>query len=98
MTTEAPVADPSPVLDLLEAFRRSKVMFAGLSLGVFDRLAKAPETLPILAADLHADADALGRLLNGCVALPLLTRQGDRYANSPSATVYLTSDSPRRLT
>src|SRR5580700_8809474 len=28
--------DPSPILDLIEAFRRSKTMFAALELGVFD--------------------------------------------------------------
>lgn len=28
--------DPTPVLDLIEAFRRSKTMFAAVELGVFD--------------------------------------------------------------
>lgn len=98
MTTEPLAADPTPVIDLLEAFRRSKVMFTALSLGVFDRLARGPDTIAALATDLHTNADALGRLLNACVALRLLTRQGDHYANSPTAAAYLTSDSPHRLT
>jgi acetylserotonin N-methyltransferase len=90
--------DPAPVLDLLEAFRRSKVMFAALALGVFDRLATGPAPLEVLTRDLSADRDALGRLLDACVCLRLLTRDGDRYANSPAAATYLTSESPRRLT
>jgi len=30
--------DPAPVIDLIEAFRRSKTMFAAVALGVFDCL------------------------------------------------------------
>lgn len=98
MPDDASLPDPSPVLDLLEAFRRSKVMFAALTLGVFDRLHVGPAPVTALAADLHANADALGRLLDGCATLGLLTRVGDGYANSPAADAYLTATSPRRLT
>jgi acetylserotonin N-methyltransferase len=90
--------DPSPVLDLLEAFRRSKAMFTALDLGVFDRLAGRPATLAELAGGLRADAGALGRLLDACVGLRLLSRDGERFANSPAAAAYLTSASPLRLT
>ena len=90
--------DPAPVLDLLEAFRRSQAMFAALELGAFDRLAADPAALPELARDLGADPDALGRLLDACVALGLLRRDGPRYANAPAADAYLTARSPLRLT
>ena len=30
--------NPTPVLDLIQAFRRSKTMFTAVSLGIFDRL------------------------------------------------------------
>ena len=41
--------DPSIIFDLLDAFRRSKVMFVAVSLGVFDELAPAgPTTAPAL--------------------------------------------------
>jgi acetylserotonin N-methyltransferase len=97
-----PAATPNPdatvILDLLEAFRRSKVMFAAVSLGVFDHLASGPAPLSRLATDLAANADALQRLLDACVGLQLLTRDGDRYGNSPAATAYLASSSPQRLT
>ena len=41
--SEAPISqpDPTPVIDLIEAFRWSKAMFAAVSLGVFDQLAQA---------------------------------------------------------
>ncbi len=34
--------DPTPVTDLIEAFRRSKTMFTAVGLGVFDLLREAP--------------------------------------------------------
>ena len=40
---------------------------------------------PRLFADLRADPDALGRLLDACVGLGLLTRDGNHYANTPAA-------------
>jgi acetylserotonin N-methyltransferase len=86
------------VLDLLQAFRRSKVLFAAISLGVFDRLAGGPAALPVLAQDLHTDPGALERLLDACVGFGLLSRDGAGYANAPVAAAYLTSASPHRLT
>jgi acetylserotonin N-methyltransferase len=90
--------DPTVVLDLLEAFRRSKTMFAAVSLGVFDALHARPRSLADLAADLRADADALQRLLDACVGLQLLERSGPNYSNTPTAAAFLTQTSPRRLT
>ena len=91
-------ADPKLVLELLEAFRRSKTMFAGVALGVFDALAAGPRSLDELAERLHANRDALERLLDACVGLELLTRTSERYANTQPAQVFLTSSSPQRLT
>ncbi|MCC7419036.1 MAG: homocysteine methyltransferase, partial [Planctomycetaceae bacterium] len=53
--------DPSIVLDLLEAFRRSKTMFAAVSLGVFDALASGPKAATALASELEANEDSLER-------------------------------------
>jgi acetylserotonin N-methyltransferase len=96
MSDAAP--DPSIVLDLLEAFRRSKTMFAAVKLGVFDALAKGPQSLAALSAELHASADGLERLLDACVGLGLLERRDGRYANTPDSEAYLCRHSPRRLT
>lgn len=91
-------ADPAIVLDLLEAFRRSKTMFAAVELNVFDALAAGPRTLVQLAESLGADADALERLLDACVGLGLLLRGDGRYENTPTAATYLTSTSDSRFT
>src|SRR5579872_497344 len=73
------------VLDLIEAFRRSKTMFAAVELGIFD-------------GQRPADCKELNRLLDACVALGLIEKQGDRYVNSAVTEKYLRSDSPDTLT
>ena len=86
--------DPAPVADLIDAFRRSKTMFAAVQLGVFDR---TPATLAELTAVLSADAGALERLLDGCVGLGFLQKDGGLYANTTVADAYLRRSSPQTL-
>lgn len=92
------IPDPAPVLDLLEAFRRSKVMFAAVSLGVFDALEHGPLTAEELAARTKSQLDSLTQLVNACVALNLLSKKDGRFALSDMAATYLCQSSPRRLT
>jgi len=91
-------ADPSTVLELLEAFRRSKIMFTGVSLGVFDALEDGPADSVALADRLGCDRSAIARLLDSLVGLRLLDRDGETYANTAPASVYLTTASPDRMT
>lgn len=89
--------DPAPVLDLIEAFRRSKTMFIAVEMGLFDRLEQAPCTAEALAAEFGADPSGLKRLLDGCTGLGLVARDGDSYVNTPTASAYLTRMSPDTL-
>ena len=73
------------ILDLIEAFRRSKTMFAAVDLGVFD-------------GHRPADCKELPRLLAACASLGLLEKRGDNFVNTPEADKYLRSDSPDTLT
>src|SRR5580658_2903661 len=78
-----PPLDPAPILDLIEAFRRSKTMFAALEMGVFD--GKRPPGAEMV------------RLLDACVSLGLLEKRGGEYINTPIADEYLRRSSPRTL-
>ncbi len=98
MVTGPTQPDPSVILDLLEAFRRSKTMFAAVSLGVFDTLESAPMSAAALAETLKLDTGALERLLDACVCLQVLKKQGAHYANTPTASTYLCKESPSRMT
>src|SRR5271168_104368 len=75
--------DPAPILDLIDAFRRSKTMFTAVRLGIFD--GERPQ------------GAAMYRLLDACVGLGLLTKVGDVYLNTPLADEYLARSSPRTL-
>ena len=98
MATDITKPDPGIILDLLQAFRCSKAMFAAVSLGVFDALTSGPKPLPVLAEELKANADALERLLDACVGLQLLERDERGYRNTPAGSTYLCRGSPDRLT
>jgi acetylserotonin N-methyltransferase len=98
MAEDITIPEPDLVLDLLVGFRRSKAMFAAVSLGVFDVLAGGPRLTETLADQLKVPRGALERLLDACVALGLLMKDDRSYANTPEAATYLTRNSPRRLT
>jgi acetylserotonin N-methyltransferase len=98
MSSETALPDPTVVLELLQAFRWSKTMFAAVSLGVFDALATGQKSSAALASALRTNPESLKRLLDACVGLKLLRRNDDRYENTPIATTYLTQKSPNRLT
>ncbi|MBA4186934.1 MAG: homocysteine methyltransferase [Planctomycetaceae bacterium] len=98
MVPDTTVPDPAPILELLAAFRRSKTMFTAVTLGVFEALESGAKNAASLATELKLDTDALTRLLDACVGLQLLHRTATGYANTPTASTYLTNTSPRRLT
>lgn len=90
-------SDPGPVLELIEAFRRSKAMFTAVSLGVFDELSAGPQTPADLADKLRLDGDALERLMGGLAGLGFVRFEGGQYANTEVAEVYLCRESPQSL-
>ncbi|MDX1925684.1 MAG: class I SAM-dependent methyltransferase [Pirellulaceae bacterium] len=98
MAIDASIPDPSILLDLLEAFRRSKTLFAAVSLGVFDLLGTADATVAQLAQKIDANTDALERLLDSCVGLGLLNKADGVYSNTKMANYYLLSTSSKRMT
>ena len=98
MDRERPNADPTIILDLLESFRRSKSMFAAVSLGIFDALDLGAKSLPELAEELTLNSDALERLLDACVGLQLLELTSGLYKNTAAASAFLCKGSPSRLT
>jgi acetylserotonin O-methyltransferase len=98
MAIDASIPDPAILLDLLEAFRRSKTLFAAVSLGVFDLLGTADANVAQLAQKIDANADALERLLDSCVGLGLLNKADGVYSNTKLANYYLLSTSSKRMT
>src|ERR1017187_8222748 len=92
------ITNPAPVLDLINAFRRSKTMFTAVSMGIFDRLEESARDSTTLAREMRAHQDALERLLDAGVGMDLLEKQGANYSNSPLGQTFLTRSSPHTLT
>lgn len=88
------IPDSAPVVDLIEAFRRSKAMFTAVSMGIFDR---TPATLSDLASTLAANPDSLERLLDSLRGLGFLTLENGVYANTSVADIYLKRSSPHAM-
>src|SRR5262245_33031978 len=95
MTTEMP--DPDLVLDLIESFRRSKIMFAGVEIGLFDALAEGPARAEDLATKLGAQDTSLRRLLDACAALGLVVAEDGRHRLTPATETYLTKNGKMSL-
>ncbi len=67
-------------LQVAERFFDSLLLFALFELGVFRHLADGPRTLDELTSDTDGDRETLRALLDGAVALEILTLDGETYA------------------
>ncbi len=90
--------DPNFIIELSSAFYGSSILFAASDLGVFKALAEGPKTAAEVAQDLKLNERATGMLLDGCATLGLIEKNAEeRYANTPSAAVFLVPGSPGDL-
>jgi demethylspheroidene O-methyltransferase len=72
------------LFDLCAGFVYSQVLFACVTLRVFDLLREGPQELGVLAARLKLSKDAAARLLDAASALRLVEKRGpDRYGLGP---------------
>lgn len=85
---------PQNILGLLDGFRRSKTMFTAIELGVFEA---TPVTAAAFAGRAGSDGRATALLLDACVSLGLLAKEGDAYVNTAEAETYLKRTSPHTL-
>jgi 3-hydroxy-5-methyl-1-naphthoate 3-O-methyltransferase len=74
-------------------------LFAANQLGVFEVLDRqGPRRAAEVAAELGTEPDATARLLGALVAIDLLERDGDRFANSYAATEFLVPGTAESMT
>src|SRR6266581_8385233 len=88
---------PAKLLELATGYQRSKVLFTLIELEVPSFLADGARTLEEIAARIRADPLATECLLNACVALDLLIRDGDRFRNAADAQRFLVRGAPGYL-
>ena len=90
--------DPSHIINLASAFYGSNVLFTASDLGIFGYLAKCQQaTSEEVAAALSMDSRGTRLLLDGCVALGLLAKEGLIYRNTQESAIFLAPGSPGDL-
>lgn len=82
---------------LMTVYLSSKALFCALRLGVFDALANGPATAEDVGAQIGLPPRSARVLLLALAGEDLVTRMDDRYHNTPTATTFLVTSSPRYL-
>ena len=80
---------PVPVAQAMFGMPISRVVIAGVRLGVFQRLAKAPATAAEISTELRLHPDGADELLRSIAVFRFVKRTGDRYALTKRARRWL---------
>lgn len=94
MTTTAHAVTPDQIFQLAQGFMASKHLFAANELGLFEALGEGPADLAGLAARTGLPQRTARISADAMVALGLLERRGDLYANTPVAATFLSGATP----
>ncbi len=87
---------PSPdgIMQLGLGFWGSKTLLSACELGLFSELAAGSLSLEELSERFQLHPRSARDFLDALVALKMLTRDGDRYANTPATTMFLDRAKP----
>src|SRR5688572_19356512 len=85
---------PERILETGFAFWASKTLLSAVEMGVFTELAHGPESFEALRGRLGLHSRSARDFLDALVALGFLTRQGERYANTPETDLFLDRKKP----
>jgi 2-polyprenyl-3-methyl-5-hydroxy-6-metoxy-1,4-benzoquinol methylase len=88
---------PRPILEMANAFQRSRALLTAHELGLFTVINDEWKTSAEVAAALDADERATDRLMNALTALGLLEKRDGRFTNSPAAAEFLVKGRPEYM-
>ncbi|MCL5270529.1 MAG: acetylserotonin O-methyltransferase [bacterium] len=86
------------LMGIMRGFWHSRILFAGAEIGLFDALAKRPQSVREVTARLETDPRGTEILLNALTALGVLCKTGTRYSLNPGMADALVSDRPAAIT
>ena len=92
--TDALRLPSTALLKMAQAHREAAILITACQLEVFTHLAQEPRSAEALAHACGVPPRGLRRLLNACVVLDLLEKDGEIYRNTPVAADFLVSDKP----
>jgi len=86
---------PDRIIALASAFYDSCILFTASDIGIFAKLAKLESaTADTVAEELELNSRGIRLLMDGCVALGLLIKNGDLYRNTPESSAFLVPGRP----
>ena len=89
---------PDRIIGMASAFYESCVLFNASDLGIFAKLKEiGPSDARTLASALKLDERGARLLLDSCVAVDLLQKEGQLYDNTPESSFFLVPGSPGDL-
>ena len=87
---------PDELLGMIRGYQESRILLTAIELDVFTAVERraGQATATAIATELQADARATGMLLNALVALGLLTKLANTFANAPAARRFFVAGTP----
>ncbi len=85
---------PAALRERIHQFQQSRVLLTAYELGLCTALADEERTSAHVASALGTDARATDRLMNALVAMGMLDKRGDRFANGAFAARHLVRGKP----
>lgn len=92
LATELP--DPSRILEVALGFWGAKTLLSAVELGLFTQLTEGPLDAETLRTRLGLHPRSARDFFDALVALGVLDRHGDRYANTPETALFLDPAKP----
>jgi len=103
MTTKSRPTTSDRIQDALYGFTRSQILFSGIDLAIFTRIARGQNTLPKLLEGFQADGDELTErglrlLLDGLVGVGFLQKSdSETFLLAPDAEEFLVEEIPHYI-
>ena len=91
------ITAPGELIEMVSAFRISKIILSAFELGIFTILKDRPMTSAEVAEALKLSIRSTDRFMNSLVPLSLLTKTDDQFSNTPFSLKYLVKGEPSYL-
>jgi len=85
---------PEPIMKLMWGMWSFRTLLAAIELEVFTKIDKGVTTSKDVAKELNANEEGIKRLLNACVGLGLLNKNGEIYENKRIESQFLVKGKP----
>jgi 2-polyprenyl-3-methyl-5-hydroxy-6-metoxy-1,4-benzoquinol methylase len=91
---KGPGVNPGRILEMVWDFGRPMIAEAALHLGVFDVMDRGAKTIDQISEQTQASKRGIKSLMDGLVAIGLVTRRGEQFKLAPDTAVFLVHGKP----